>query len=297
MNNNSESLLAVLKREPEQTSFLLKFGLGGPVVIVVADWLASTFLPAVAVVPILLALLVAYSAVLVLLVARLVHSADRWKVESADTATRLMANRRRASQRPAEPAAAQPLMASGVEEPPMDDPGADPPPAAQPYEEPMVAEPEVIEPPPVAPEPSFHQHYFFLRLETEVQDARRDGRQMSLASLDVTLPGRALTRETIEKVSMELAQIAANHVKTISRPLSVGPTEFLLSLPHASQDDAKAFVSKVVQALGNYWCHFGIAVYPKDATDASSLIDRAREACEESRRDGTQKPPKVAAMA
>src|SRR3989304_2785657 len=157
MNNNSESLLAVLKREPEQTSFLLKFGLGGPVVIVVADWLASTFLPAVAVVPILLALLVASSAVLVLLVARLVHSADRWKVESADTATRLMANRRRASQPPAEPAAAQPLMASGVEEPPMDDPGADPPPAAQPYEEPMVAEPEGTAPPPVAPEPSFHQ--------------------------------------------------------------------------------------------------------------------------------------------
>jgi hypothetical protein len=55
-------------------------------------------------------------------------------------------------------------------------------------------------------------------------------------------------------------------------------------------------VSKVVQALGNYWCHFGVAVYPNDATSANSLIERAREKCEESRQDKGHERTPVAAL-
>jgi hypothetical protein len=53
-------------------------------------------------------------------------------------------------------------------------------------------------------------------------------------------------------------------------------------------------VSKVVQALGNYWCHFGTAVYPADGTSAESLVRFVRQAVEESREGKASKSHAVA---
>jgi hypothetical protein len=56
-----------------------------------------------------------------------------------------------------------------------------------------------------------------------------------------------------------------------------------MSLPHMPASEAKPFVSNLVQSLGNYWCHFGTANYPVDATSAESLVKASRDAVEESR--------------
>jgi hypothetical protein len=108
---------------------------------------------------------------------------------------------------------------------------------------------------------------------------------MTVVALDVTVPGREMTFAHLDKVAFELAHMAAGQAQMISQPLSVGPTEFVFSLPHTNLKEAKSFVSKVVQGLGDYWCHFGIAAYPTDATDAEALFNQARQLCEDSRHD------------
>jgi len=108
------------------------------------------------------------------------------------------------------------------------------------------------------------------------------------------VPGQELTPATIEKVSFELAHLASNQSKTISHSLSIGPTEFIFSLPNLGKASGRDFVSKVVQGLGNYWCHFGVAVYPENATDAEALFNFARQQCEESRHDAGKRTAAIA---
>jgi hypothetical protein len=93
--------------------------------------------------------------------------------------------------------------------------------------------------------------------------------------------------EVAERIANEFATLASGQHKTISHTLSVSEAEYVMSLPQTDAVEAKAFVSKVVQALGNYWCHFGVAVYPVDGTTAEALIRHARDAVDESRKGRT----------
>ena len=143
---------------------------------------------------------------------------------------------------------------------------------------------------PPMPQASFQQAYFLLRLNEEVKQARLHGYLLSLIAIDVTVPHQEMTPELVESVSFELAQIASDHTRTISMPLSTGETEFLFCLPQTDSKGVKTFTSQLVTALGRYWCHFGVATYPEDGTDAETLFNRAREACELSRQDGAGTP-------
>ena len=136
---------------------------------------------------------------------------------------------------------------------------------------------------PTAEQASFSQSYFMLRLQDEVAAARRDGREMTVIAIEATRPGFEMDRESAEKVAKEIAEIASNHNKTISNTLSMSESEYVMALPHTSAAEAKAFLSNLVQSLGNYWCHFGTASYPNDGTTADGLVRFARESVEESR--------------
>lgn len=135
----------------------------------------------------------------------------------------------------------------------------------------------------VVEQASFNHAYFMLRLQEEVANARRDGREMTVLAIEATVPGIEVGPEMAERVAKEMAQIASNHNKTISHTLSVSESEYVMSLPNTSATEAKLFVSNLVQSLGNYWCHFGTASYPADATSAPGLVDCAREMVNESR--------------
>jgi hypothetical protein len=78
-------------------------------------------------------------------------------------------------------------------------------------------------PPPVL-QVNYHQVYFLLRLTEEVQRARREGSEMCVLSLDVTVPGHELTQSDVERVSVELANLASSQAKVISNSLKTGPT-------------------------------------------------------------------------
>jgi GGDEF domain-containing protein len=149
---------------------------------------------------------------------------------------------------------------------------------------------------PPTPPASFQQDYFLLRLNEEVKQARLHGRLLSLIAIDVTVPNQEMTPELVERVSFEVAEIASDHARTISLPLAISETEFLFCLPQIDGKGVKTFTSHLVTALGRYWCHFGIAAYPEDGTDAETLFNRAREACELSRQD-IARPPRSEAIA
>jgi membrane protein implicated in regulation of membrane protease activity len=147
---------------------------------------------------------------------------------------------------------------------------------------------------PSSEQASFSQAYFMLRLQDEVASARRDGREMTVIAIEATTPGVEMNREAAEKVANEIAEIASNHNKTISHTLSMSESEYVMSLPNTTPAEAKPFLSNLVQSLGNYWCHFGTASYPKDGTTADGLIRFARESVEESRGGKGSKSPAVA---
>jgi len=142
---------------------------------------------------------------------------------------------------------------------------------------------------PVAEHASFNHAYFMLRLHEEVASARRDGREMTILAIEATVPGVEINSQVADRVAKELAEIASNHHKTISHSFSVSEAEYVMSLPNLSGAEAKSFVSNLVQSLGNYWCHFGTASYPADATTADGLVRYARESVEESREGKSKK--------
>ncbi|MPZ49796.1 MAG: hypothetical protein GEU75_10975 [Dehalococcoidia bacterium] len=258
MSQDNDNIFSILRREPEQAGLIMKAGLGGPVAIVLWDFAGGLLLPALPVAIVTLLSILIYAGVLIYLIARIVHSADRWQVESAMQARRLLTgdNRRR------------------------HDPTGETPDAA----------------PLPQPQASFHQVYFLMRLTEEVQRARREGYEMCVFSLDLTVPGQELSPAVIEKVSFELANLASSQAKNISNSVSIGATEVVFSLPHFDKAAGKDFVSKIVQALGNYWCHAGLAVYPENATGAEALFNYARQQCEDSRQ-GSSRHSRTAAIA
>jgi hypothetical protein len=243
MEEETFGIREAFRREPEQTTFLIRFGLGGAFVIAVYSAVAGMFLNALVAQPITLLLCIVYGFVLVLTTARLVSGAvGRRFVESALSS--------RAPHRATDRAHAD-------------------------SEERAVPLP--------ARETSFNSAYFMLRLQEEVANARRDGREMSVVSIEATAPGTPMTAQMVERIANEFARLASDQNKTISHALNVGESEYVMSLPHMDGAEAKAFVSKVVQALGNYWCHFGTAIYPVDGTTADALVKSARKSVEESR--------------
>ncbi len=65
---------------------------------------------------------------------------------------------------------------------------------------------------------------------------------------------------------------------------ALNQNQYVFSLPGQGSASSKAFVSKLVQAMGNYWCNCGIAVFSKDGTSAQALYDQARQFCHDSGR-------------
>lgn len=223
---------------------LLKLLLGGPVVLLAWDRLASYALPWVAVMPITAVLLIGLLSLFGYLVGRTVREADKFTVESSFVAHRLLSGHAPAA--PA-PAAGDERRASRVNASAFDD------------------------------------YYFRMRLDDEVHASRIEGHQMSVISLFVTLPGESNTPAVAERMGVEIARLVAGQAKVISRTVAVGDNEFVLSLPKTEHEEARKFVSKLVNALGEYWCDYGIATFPTHATNSEDLYKRARELCQESR--------------
>ncbi|HLF72513.1 MAG TPA: hypothetical protein VI759_10215 [Dehalococcoidia bacterium] len=249
MEERKDSLLAIIRRNPERADVLLKLLLGGPVVLLAWDRLASYALPWVAVTPVTAALLIGLLCLFGYLVGRTVREANKFTAESSFVAHRLLSGS--ANRAPTAEVAA-PTTARGERRASRANPSA------------------------------FDDAYFRMRLDDEVSASRIGGNQMSLISLYVTTPGEASTPAVAERMGVEIARLVAGQAKVISRTVAVGDNEFVFSLPKTEHEEARKFVSKLINALGEYWCHYGIATFPTHATNGDDLYRRARELCQES---------------
>ena len=232
---NRESLLSLVHSEPVRTKFLLEVAGGGALVLSLWSWAGNIVLSEVAFVPLTLALFVAYAATLVLLTGNLVRGADRWQVESAMQARRLM----QGSPRPHHVETGDSLPAT------------------------------------------FDHWYFVLRLEDEIKEARRHGGQVSVVMMQIEAPGGA-SAAVIEQINFDVANMAASHARTMTMPSAIGSLEYAFLLPGSGRDESRARVAPLLGPLGDYWCEFGIAVYPDDATQAEALVELARKEIEDS---------------
>jgi hypothetical protein len=169
------------------------------------------------------------------LTGHLVRRADRWQVESALQARRLLSTGRHTNQ---------------------------------------IASADT----PIA---TFDHWYFVLRLEDEIKRARRQGTGVSVAMMRIGLPGEAPTAAMTEQINFDVAQLAANHAQTMTMPSAIGPLEYAFLLPNTDRKEARARIAPLLAPLGDYWCEFGIAVYPDDGTEAEGLVMLARERVED----------------
>lgn len=275
MLDEDTSVLSALRREPEQTALLLKVSAVTAIALAAWDVAAGSVVPGVAVTAGLVVLCLAYGAAMTFLVARIMTSSRQWASSSAATASRLATSgsERTASgrldidalrRRPDEALAsrAEPVRGERVE----------------------MAEPSG--PPPVSETVAFNESYFIMRLQEQVKDARRQGHEMCVVAVHVTVPGMDMTPEVAENVGYEMARIATGQARLMSQPLALSDSEFVFSLPHTGTDETKQFVREIVRAFGEYWCYFGIAAFPQTGHDAQSLVERARAACEASLQSG-----------
>jgi GGDEF domain-containing protein len=251
--------MAALRHEPEHAAMLLKVGAAGPILVGVWVALGSLVLSGLIIAVVAFLLVTAYGIAVAVLAAGVVSASS-----AAMTASRRLA-----------PSATRRHERNGAQIRAVTD------------EDDQAAR----HPAPMTDSNPFHVSYFVNRLREEVKNARRHGHEMSVVVLDVTIPGSEMTPEQAEAIAHEVARIASQHPQTISLQLAITDSEFMFSMPHSDAKATKEFVSQVIGALGRYWCHFGTASFPRQATSAEALVDAAREACEMSRNDG--KPGQV----
>ncbi len=231
MQVNRESFLSLLQTEPERTRLLLKVAGAGALTLLVWAAIGKAVVSDVVFLLIDLVAIAAYSTAVAILTGNLVRGADRWQVESAMQARRLLSSPRRA----------EPVAATG---------------------EPQTA--------------SFDHWYFILRLEDEIKRARRYGNPLSVVILHIGPPGEEATPAITEKIDYDVAQLAANLAKTMTMPCAIAPLEYAFILPESDRNEARARIAPLLTPLGDYWCRFGISVYPDDATAAEELVELAR---------------------
>jgi GGDEF domain-containing protein len=217
-----------------------------------------------------------YGGVLAYLTARTVHLADRWQIESAEQAGKLLGGDGRRVLPSVSP--------TGELSHPI--------PLAE-----AIAQTQMVAGPPShdSVQRSFYRTRFLLRLQEDVLRARREGHEMTVIALDVNLPHGEATPEQLERLNFEIARLSVHHGQVLTSAHSVSDTEFVFGLADSDKRAAKAFLSKVVQAMGDYWCHYGIATYPEDGTDAQTLFDYALRNCDESRHASNGRGTKISA--
>ena len=89
MQDRADNLFAAFRREPAATKWLLRFGVAGPIAIVLWDQLASLLVPTIAVGVVDLLLIMAYGSGLSIMIVRIMNASERWGVESALTAPKV----------------------------------------------------------------------------------------------------------------------------------------------------------------------------------------------------------------
>jgi diguanylate cyclase (GGDEF)-like protein len=151
----------------------------------------------------------------------------------------------------------------------------------------------------------YNHRYFQEALAVELVRSRRYNRSVSLVFMDVDYFKKyndAHGHPDGDKMLIALANIFRDSVRVSDSIARYGGEEFVLLLPETTKENAlriAEFIRKKVhdhpfpgretQPLGRVTISLGIATFPQDGTDGSSLIERADKALYEAKRAGRNK--------
>jgi diguanylate cyclase (GGDEF)-like protein len=151
----------------------------------------------------------------------------------------------------------------------------------------------------------YNHRYFQEALAVELVRSRRYTRNVSLVFMDVDYFKKyndAHGHPDGDKVLIALSNIFRDSVRVSDIVARYGGEEFVLLLPETTKENAlrvAEFIRKKVsdhpfpgretQPLGRVTISLGVATFPQDGTDGSSLIERADKALYEAKRTGRNK--------
>lgn len=273
-----ESLLRIWETEPDRTIGLLKVAAGGAVILAFWAMIVGDFMTPLLFFPLTLVLLGLYAGIVTLVTVDLVQHSDRWQVESVLQTRRLVSSGgRQPLQEPAPVSAAAAPSATHANAGRGAGASASASASASANANASAISANYAN----SPSASFDQWYFVLRLEEEIKTARRTGSTVSIAIMSIMPPGREPTPALVEQINFDVAKMASNHSKSMAMPNAIGPLEYAFILPESDRDEARSRVAPLLNPLGDYWCEFGIACYPRDGTEAESLVTTARKEIED----------------
>ncbi|RJQ30830.1 MAG: GGDEF domain-containing protein [Actinobacteria bacterium] len=145
----------------------------------------------------------------------------------------------------------------------------------------------------------YNLRHFLNRLAEEIKRAKRYGRPLSLAMIDIDhfkqyndTYGHIHGNKVLKKVAMILEK-ESRHGDIVAR---YGGEEFAIIMLETDKVKSKQFAERMRSKIEKSLCRedfkvcitisVGIANYPDDALDASSLIERSDEALYKAKRDG-----------
>jgi GGDEF domain-containing protein len=125
------------------------------------------------------------------------------------------------------------------------------------------------------PETAILQRWYFeMRVEEELERARRYGQPLSVVVLRLARPVERPLKET-EMPDAAVAQRAARAVRSVDLAAGLGPFEYGFCLPNTPRDGACAAASRIGVALSDCALMIGIACYPQDHVAGGSILTQA----------------------
>ncbi len=144
-----------------------------------------------------------------------------------------------------------------------------------------------------------HHGHFWSTLEVELGRAERYSRTLGLVLLDIDDFKAWNDRHghlAGDSALLEIARILVQSCRSSDTPARYGGEEFAILLPETDSDGAVSFAAKVCDALasrrfapgeaGEVRASAGVACYPADAADATSLVGCADERLYSAKRAG-----------
>ena len=148
----------------------------------------------------------------------------------------------------------------------------------------------------------YNKRHFDRYLEGEVEKAKRYGHQLSVVVLDID-NWRALNerhgRPVGNEILSDLGKLLKRFARTTDCLARYSRDEFMVLLPHTDAQEAKKAAERlrsVVEAHSfprrkKLTVSVGVATFPADASDPTSLIVRADQSLYQARQAGREAPP------
>lgn len=123
----------------------------------------------------------------------------------------------------------------------------------------------------------YRRWYFLLRLDAEIEQARRHDRPTSVIAVKIPLASTGLVTLLSDRLRQRLARIANEALRPADFPGCLHEDELAIYLPNTDRDEAERLLEKLKAELEAFTPRLGIATFPQDGRNALELLVVATE--------------------